>query len=170
VAWRTSDFFGDVQTSRTVTLLGDVLHLRLIDEIREKQGVTYSPQTGTESSLVFKGWGYLSAQIEAPPANIDGFYRDVAKIVADLRDKPITADELERARKPKLEGLQKARNTNEYWIYFLSGAQNDPRRLDAIRSVQASYQRITPADLQAAARKYLTDDRAWKVVVKPQAK
>ncbi len=170
VAWKTSDFFGDVQTSRTLTLLGDVLELRLTDEIREKQGVTYSPQVGSESSLVFKGWGYLSAQIEAPPANIDGFYRDVDKIVADLRDKPVTADELERARKPKLEGLAKSRSTNEYWLYFLSGGQTDPRRLDAIRSVQATYQRITPADLQAAARKFLTDDRAWKVEVKPESK
>jgi zinc protease len=170
LAWKTNDFFSDVQTARTLTLLGDVLDLRLTDEIREKQGVTYSPQVGSESSLVFKGWGYLSAQIEAPPANIDGFYRDVSKIAADLRDKPIGADELERARKPKLEGLEKARSTNEYWLYFLSGAQSDPRRLDAIRSVQASYQRITPAELQAAARKYLTDERAWKVVVRPGVK
>lgn len=170
MAWRTNDFFGDVQTSRTLTLLSDVLELRLIEEIREKQGVTYSPQAGSESSLVFHGWGYISAQIEAPPGSLDNFFADVAKIAADLRDKPITQDELDRARKPKMEGLEKARHTNEYWLYFLSGAQTDPRRLDAIRSVQASYERITPADLQVAARKYLTDDRLWKVVVKPEAK
>jgi zinc protease len=168
LAWRTNDFFSDVQTSRTLTLLSSVLELRLIDEIREKQGVTYSPQAGSDSSLVFKGWGYLSAQIEAPPGAIDSFFSDVGKIAADLRDKPIGQDELDRALKPRLEGLEKARHTNEYWIYFLSGAQADPRRLDAIRSVQASYERITPADLQAAARKYLTDDRVWKVVVKPE--
>lgn len=75
-----------------------------------------------------------------------------------------------RARKPRLERLAKARETNDYWLGELGGAQTDPRRLAATRSVQAGYERITPQDVQAAAKQYLTPDSAWRLVVLPEAK
>jgi len=168
IAWRTDDFYADVQQARNVALLGDVIDLRLTEELRENQGATYSPSVGWNASDVWTGWGYLSARVEIPPALVDGFYRDVNKIAADLRDTPPTADEMDRARKPRLERLTKSRETNDYWLEELAGAQTDPRRLAATRSVLAGYERITPQDVQAAARRYLTADRAWMLVVRPE--
>ncbi len=170
IAWRTDDFYADVQQARNVALLGDVIDLRLTEELRENQGATYSPSVAWNASDVWTGWGYLSARVEIPPALIDGFYRDVNKIAADLRDSPPTDDEMDRARKPRLERLIKARETNAYWLEELAGAQTDPRRLAATRSVLAAYERITPQDLQAAARRYLTPDRAWMLVVRPESR
>ncbi len=170
IAWRTDDFYADVQQARNVALLGDVIDLRLTEELREKQGATYSPSVGWNASDVWTGWGYLSARVEIPPALIDGFYRDVNRIAADLRDRPPTADEMDRARKPRPERVIKARETNDYWLEELAGAQTDPRRLAATRSVLAGYERITPQDVQAAARRYLTPDRAWMLVVRPEAR
>jgi zinc protease len=68
----------------------------------------------------------------------------IRQIAADLRDKPVTADELERAKKPRIDQIEKARETNEYWLGALSGAQTDPRLLTATRSVLAGLQRVTP--------------------------
>jgi len=170
IAWKTDDFYANVQGARNLALLGDVIDLRLTEELREKQGATYSPSVGWSASDVWTGWGYLSARVEVPPALVDGFYRDVLKIAGDLRTAPPTADEMDRARKPRLERLTKARETNDYWVEELAGAQTDPRRLAATRSVLAGYERITPQDVQAAAKRYLTPDGAWRLVVKPEAK
>jgi zinc protease len=170
MAWKTDDFFSSPQQARTLTLLGEVMELRLTDELREKQGATYSPSVGYNASFTWTHWGYLSASVEVPPAKLDGFFRDTLKIAADLRETPVTADELDRARKPRLEQLAKARQTNEYWLDQLSGAQTDPRRLDAVRTVEAGIQRVTPADILAAAKRYLPADGAWKLVVKPVVK
>jgi len=167
IAWRTNDFFADVQRSRTLAILADVIDLRLTEELRENQGATYSPQVGWTASDVWSGWGYVSARVEIPPAKVEGFYADVLKIAGDLRDHPPTADEMDRARSPRIERVTKARETNEYWLDELGGTQTDPRRLAAIRSVMAGYERVTAADVQAAARQYLTADGAWKLVVLP---
>ncbi len=167
VAWKTDDFFADVQRARNAAVLADVMNLRLTDELREKQGATYSPSVGSVASDVWRGWGYVSARVEVPPALVDGFYRDVAKIAADLRASPPTADEMDRAKKPRLERLTKARETNEYWLGELAGAQTDPRRLATIRSLLAGYERVTAADVQTAAKQYLTEDKAWRLVVRP---
>ncbi|WP_296817202.1 M16 family metallopeptidase [Brevundimonas sp.] len=168
VAWSTTDARADVFQARTLSLLSAVMRLRLVEELREGQAVTYSPSASSSTSWTFPGYGYLSASIEAPPDRLDGFFADVDRIAAQLRETPIDADELERARRPVVEALQRARNTNEYWLGQLSDLQSDETRLPAIRSALADLERITPADLQAAAQAYLRPERAWRAVVTPR--
>jgi zinc protease len=168
IAWPTDDFFANVNASRTNSMLARVMQLRLIDVLRLQQGVTYSPNAGEASSTVFPHWGYMSAQMEAPPEKLDGFFTDVAKIAADLRTTPVTPDELERAKKPAIDALEKAQATNQYWLDSLSGAQADPRLLDAIRSAEPGLERVTAADLQHAAQTYLRDDTSWKLEIRPK--
>ncbi|WP_066685955.1 pitrilysin family protein [Caulobacter sp. CCH9-E1] len=169
MAWRTDDLFSNLQRSRDVSVLGQVMQLRLIDELREKQGATYSPNASSTASVVFKNWGYLAVSLEVPPEKLDAVVAAIRKIAADLRDKPVTEDELERAKKPRIDQIEKARVTNEYWVGALSGAQTDPRLLDATRSVLAGLARVTPADVQKAAKTYLADDKSWLLLVKPEA-
>lgn len=169
MTWATTDAPTDVYRSRVLSLLGSVLQLRLIDELREGQAVTYSPSAGSSPSWDIPGYGYMSAAIEAPPERLDGFFADVERIAAQLRDEPISADELERARRPVVEALQRNRNGNEYWLSNLAGVQTEPTRLSSIRSVIADFERVTPEDLQAAARLYLTSERSWRARVVPAA-
>ncbi|HQR90562.1 MAG TPA: insulinase family protein, partial [Caulobacter sp.] len=142
----------------------------LTDELREKQGATYSPSAGATHSVVFTDWGYLSVSVEVPPEQLDAVAATIRQIAADLRDKAVTADELERAKKPRIDQIEKARVTNEYWLGNLSGAQSDPRILDATRSVVAGLERVTASDVQKAARTFLGDDKSWTLLVKPEGK
>ena len=169
IAWPTSDFYADQRRSRVVNLLAEVLQLRLTAEIREKQGTTYSPDANHAPSMSFPGYGYLSAQIEAPPEKLDGFFADAIKIAADLRDRPVSADELQRARAPLLEGLQRQRASNEWWLAQLGGVQDHPERAESIRVGLDQYRTVTPADIQQAARQYLVDGKAWRLAVAPEA-
>ena len=168
VAWPTDDFLSDTQRARTLQILSAVLQLRLTEQLRKVEGATYSPSAASQTSDAFPHFGYLSARVEIPPAKLAGFFTDVAAIAADLRDKTISADELERAKDPAVEALEKRRETNEYWLMALAGGQNDPRRLTAIRTSQAQLQRVTAEDVRKAAQTYLLDAKAWKLVIKPQ--
>ena len=82
---------------------------------------------------------------------------------------PATDDELERAKKPALEALEKATATNEYWLNGLAGAQADPRRLELLRSAEAGLERVSAVDVQKAAQTYLRGDTAWKLEIRPKA-
>ena len=77
-------------------------------------------------SLTWTGWGYVAASVEVPPDKLDDFFADVDKIAADLRAKEPTADELARAKKPRIDRIERARLTNQYWLGELSDAQVDP--------------------------------------------
>ncbi len=168
VAWPTNDLWADPQQALNNDILGEVMDLRLIEELRENQGVTYSPSVSYTHSPTWTGWGYLAASVEVPPAKLAGFFRDVTKIATDLRGKEITEDELDRAKKPRLDRLEKSRVTNQYWLSELSGAQADPRKLDFIRRIIPGTEKVTAADVRRAAQLVLKDDKAFKIEVEPQ--
>jgi zinc protease len=167
IAWPTSDYWADPQRARETAVLSEVLQLRLTDELREAQGATYSPNVGVNHSLVWTGWGYVAASVEVPPDKLQAFFDDVAKIVADLKAREPTADELARAKKPRVERLQKARITNQFWLAELSGAQFEPRRLDTIRESIPGTEKVSAADVRRAAQTWLKDETAFKLIVRP---
>ncbi|MEO8926657.1 MAG: insulinase family protein [Caulobacteraceae bacterium] len=167
IAWPLTGFFIDMERSRATMLAGEVLQNRVLDQVRIAQGATYSPETDVELSETFPAYGFAFSLVEIPPAKIAGFYASVAAIAADMGTKGVTADELARARNPRVAGIEKTKLTNEYWLGRLAGAQADPRRLDLIRTTLPDYAAITVADVQAAAKTWFTDDRAWKLVIAP---
>jgi zinc protease len=168
IGWPTTDFFADPSGARVNTVLGEVMELRLLDVLRLKEGVTYSPAAGASASRVWPGLGYIDAYVEEPPDKLPAFFADVQSIAAELRTTPVSDDVLQRAKKPRIDALEKAMSTNEYWRDGLAGAQSDPRRLDALRSAEAALERVSAADVMKAAQTWLRDDKAWKYVVKPK--
>ena len=166
IAWPITDFYQDLQASRADMLAGEVLQDRIVDKVRIGEGATYSPETEVALSETFPRYGVAYVAVEMPPQKIPGFFSDVAAIAADMRDHGVTADELERARNPRVSTIERAQLTNEYWLGRLEGSIGDPRRLDIIRTTLPDYAKVTLADVQAAARAWLVDDKAWKLVIR----
>ncbi|MFZ5721278.1 MAG: M16 family metallopeptidase [Pseudomonadota bacterium] len=170
IAWPTTDYWEDPQKARDTAVLREIMELRLTDQLREAQGATYSPSVSSQHSLVWDGWGYIAATVEVPPEKLQGFFEDAQKIAADLRANEVSADELARAKAPRIESLQRARVTNGYWLGELSGAQADPRRLDVIREIIPGTEQVSAADVRRAAQTWLAPGRSFKLVVRPAAR
>lgn len=165
VAWPTTDQIGDRTTARQLSILSDVLQLRLNEEIREKQGLAYSPSAGATASDVFPGYGYLAVTAETPPDALPRLFETIDAIAADLRDHPVSDDELNRARRPAVERLRRSMADNGYWLGQLSRAQSDPSTLDQTRDHVAVLEAVTAADLQRLARDYLKPETAWRAEI-----
>lgn len=173
IAWPTTGYSPETrQLARTLTLLGAVFQLRLTEELREKEGVSYAPSAAHGASSTWTRFGYLAAQVEAPPASLPRFFSEAQKIADDLAARPIDEDELARARRPMLASIQRAMDGNGYWIGALEDLGEDPFTLDSIRTQRADLEAVTPATLQAAARQYLLGGKAVRVQVvkEPAAK
>ena len=168
-AWPIGDAYARGPNLADARVLQQVLNNRLIERLRIADGATYTPRTGLEASRTFPGFGYLYAAASVAPAQTGLVFDRIGAIAADLRATPVSVDELERARKPALAALQRARETNSFWLDALSHAQTDPRRLDLIRSAAPDLLAVSAADVQRAAQAYLLDARTWKLVIVPHA-
>lgn len=159
VYWPARDDSDLVEAMR-LNLLARVMQLMLTEELREKLGESYSPGAAASLSDEYPGYGHLFAA-----SNVD--FKDLATtraaifaIAKELRDKPVDADLFDRARKPLLEAMTKARRENSYWLPYVSEATSQEARLDRSRKSIAIVEAATPADLETLAQRYLTDDKA----------
>nr|WP_245649169.1 insulinase family protein [Sphingomonas mali] len=167
VAWPTTDVVHDRTEARRIEVLAAVLKLRALDEIRERLAIAYAPGVTSSYSETYKGYGMIALQAQTSPDKLPVFFKAVDAIASKLRSEPISADELKRAREPMVEQARRGLNTNSWWInqltFIVDRPDYIPQTLTFIRDVEA----ITPADIQALARKYLRDETAWKAEVGP---
>jgi zinc protease len=168
VAWPTTDGIGTLAAAETrkIQLLAAVLKLRALDEIRERLAIAYSPGVAETFSDVYRGYGYLSIEAQTTPQNLSVFFKAVDDITRDLRDKPISEDELKRAREPMIQDARAQLQTNAWWMVCLAYIVDRPWTADVCLTMIPELEAMTPADIQALARKYLGPYTAWKADVK----
>ena len=159
VYWPARDD-SDLAEAMRLNLLVRVMQLKLTEELRERLGESYSPGAAASLSDEFPGYGHLFAA-----SNVD--YKDLATtraaifaIAKELRDAPVDADLLDRARKPLVEAMTKSRRENSYWANYVAEATSQGERLDRSRKGIGEIEAATPVDLQALAKRYLVDDKA----------
>ncbi|MGA9658864.1 MAG: insulinase family protein [Asticcacaulis sp.] len=167
VAWPSDDFPSDVKRARALGVLSEVMGLRLTDVVREQKGLSYSPYAGNSYSMTFPGYGYLSATAQVKPEDDQAFYDALSGIVADLKTKPISDDELLRAQKPLIDRMETDLKTNSYWAAALPGSTTSPKKLDYIRTRRDQYKAVTVADIQRLANQYLDMSKALRILIKP---
>lgn len=167
ISWPTTDDH-DLKDTLTRDLLAQAMRLEALDLVREKLGATYTPQGVSYVQSTYAGFGHITLVATAAPADMDRIDQAFRQIAAEMRDKPITADLLERAREPILSGYARSDKQNEGWVGTVNNAQSWPERLDRRRHREAVLRSITPADIQAAARRYLAPGKAAAIRVIPK--
>ena len=161
-AWGTTDDDDQKETVGLI-LLADVLRLELTDKLREELGDTYTVGVSSAASDVYDGYGYLRISTVVSPDKLEAVEKAAEEVVAKLRDKPIDADLLTRARNPNLERIDRQQRENIYWLSLVDEAQEDPIRLERHRTRKQYYLAATIADIQALARKYLAPEKMLAV-------
>jgi len=134
------------------TLAGGGMSSRLFTELRDKQGLAYS--TGSQFSTR-AGDNAFVAYIIALPENAEKGYQGILQVLADIRDKGVTDEELDRAKSKELGNFLLSQETAD--SRALDSALNtvigtglafDEKYPDMIRAV-------TKEDVQRVAEKYL---------------
>ena len=149
------DYFADPKTSTAADVAASILSARLVDTVREKLGMTYSPMVSADTSVELRGNGYFSAAIETPQANFPAFHALLADQLKDLAAKPVSADELARAKQPLIEGERKKLETNDFWLGKLTLMTREPRLEDHMLSQIDDITAVTAADVQSVVAKYI---------------
>jgi zinc protease len=153
--WPTTDD-GDFRSTMTRELLAQIMQLRLLDEVREKLGATYTPFAESAASDTYAGFGYLAVGAPATPGSIDSVVTAMTAIAAELAKAPPSDDEILRARKPMLEAFERQLRQNGSWLGLVADAQSRPERLDRRRTRAQLLSSLTGADVQAAAKQWLS--------------
>ncbi len=168
VAYPTEDLW-NISRTRRLAVLADIVSERLREKIREKMGSAYSAFAFNRPSRAYPGYGVFQIMVQVDPREADIVVREVKKIILDLVKDGATQDELSRAIAPTLTSIKDMQRRNGYWLdTVLAGSKKYPQQLDWSRAIMKDYASITTEDVSFFAKKYLDNNKAATIVVKPE--
>ena len=168
VGYPTEDIW-DMSRNRRLNIMAEVFSDRLRKDVREKLGLTYSPQAWNHPMRAYPGFGFLTVSITIDPSKVDQVVEVVRNIAQDLASNGPDKDEVERALMPSVTHIKDMLRTNPYWLNtVLSGASLHPQKLEWCRTILDDYSSITPEDVARNAKKYLVNENSSVVMIVPQ--
>ncbi len=170
LAWPTAGGVANIYESRKLDILTQIFNDRLFDRLRGEEGAAYSPNVGSNWPVGMDSGGSIVVVSQLKPGATERFFTIARGIAAELAAQPVSADELARAVGPLRELIARASTGSQFWLAQLGGVSFTPAKAAALESISSDYSRITPAELQASARRWLDPAKEFRLVVLPKAR
>lgn len=147
--------------------LGEILTIKLIEELREKEGGVYG--AGARGGLNKLPYGSYSFSISYPtnPASADKLIELTLKEVEKIQKNGPEAKDLEKFKEGELTDYTKALKENRYWLEVMVKAFNDQEDPNKALEFEKNLKALTAKDVQDVANKYLNKNRVI-AVLKPE--
>lgn len=143
--------------ARTLGILAGVLQERVREAVRETLGASYSPSVGR--SIPERGdEGALVMAVETRPEDVARVRDALLRVARETVAGGVTAEAIERVRKPVLDAEPARRRTNSWWFDTIEGSAREPQLLTDELGWEAEYRSITRDEVQAAAVRWLSRD------------
>ena len=168
IAWPSGGGVEGLRESRQLEILIQVFNNRLLEALRERAGASYAPVVRSEWPSDVDGGGRISAIAQLQPEDVPIFFEESERIARDLMMEAPSTDELARVTEPLRQYVTRASTGNQFWLYQLEGATDDPRRIQLLRYLLSDLTRTSPDVMQTLARKYFGSRPAWTLAVIPQ--
>ena len=167
VYWPTTDF-SHISEVRRLFVLAKVLEGRILERVRDRQGLSYSVQSAHAPSSAFPDYGTLFALVDAAPATAQRLALQMREMAGELANGSITQDELDRARNPIVNELKKLLMDNHYLMSAVVGpSQEQPQRLERATTSVQELEALTVPQVEGVAHRYLQAADGLPVLVVP---
>ena len=166
VNWKISTLRDNQKELRRLNILAEILGDRMREEIREKLGVSYSPNAGLDGSDAQDHFGFITAMSVGKPEDVEKLAETIIAVGEKLGIEGVKQDELNRSLNPTIKSIEKTLRDNSYWLgSVLLRSQEKPEMLDLSRTRLEDYKGITIGEINDLAKKYLLNQNAATVTI-----
>ncbi|WP_299837271.1 pitrilysin family protein [uncultured Tenacibaculum sp.] len=141
----------------TFDFIGEVLSIKLIEKLREKESGVYS--AGARSGMSKLPYGRYSLSIGFPcaPENVQKLKDiSVAEVESLIKNGP-TQEDLDKAKKGMINDRKDEMKKNRFWLNAIRGIDYAKGNPDNIFTFEERVNAVTTKDIQKLAKKYLSN-------------
>jgi zinc protease len=148
--------------------LGDILEIRLREELREELGGTYSVGVSASATRTPRPVYTASISFGSAPDRADLLVRAVFAQIDSLRAEGPRPAELAKYKETALRSRETDLRRNGWWLQLLLGARRENEDPAARFALEPELARLTPEVIRTAARTYLDRTRYVRVTLLPE--
>jgi predicted Zn-dependent peptidase len=145
-------------------VLGDGMSSRLFQSVREELGLAYDISSGL---VDYADAGALEISAGVDPASLRDALKAILVELARLRDEPIPADELDKAKRYLSGGLELRMDETRHVASWIGGQEALHDRVLTVDEALVAIAAVTAGDVQRVATTLVDEDRLRLAAVAP---
>jgi zinc protease len=152
----------------TLSVFRDILNLRYLEEIREKEGGTYGVRVSTSYSKFPKAEKSLSMTFDTDPEKAQHLksiiYREIDKIAAEGP----TAEDLDKVVKNLQKNREQSKLHNNYWMQALNSYYTYSVNPAAPENFEKILENMTTTKVQQFVKSFVSKADVVDIIFKPK--
>ena len=148
----TGPFQYTAENRLALTLMMDILEIRLRDVLREDMGGTYGVGAGANTAREPVPSYTIGISFGADPARLDSLTQTVFQQIARLQKDGVSAEEIAKVKETQKREWETAVKRNEYWVNQIAAKFDAGENVADLLKVPERLDKITAAQIQAAAQ------------------
>lgn len=148
--------------------LTEYVEMRLLDNLREALGGTYSVQVGGNLERIPRERFTVTIQYGSAPLRADSLFTTVLAVIDSARAGAIDTADVAKVREQQTRELEVSLKENGYWLANLSARVQNGEPLQNMLTYSTFIRGLTAAQIQTAARKYFPPENYAKFVLLPE--
>lgn len=165
-------YAGDAEYSRdenrNLTLLGELLTIKLLEVLREEKSGVYGVRAAGRLAKNPRGAYAFTVQFACAPQNVASLTSAVTAEIAKIQNGEIEDNELNKVKEARLVNVDENFKNNWFWMSVINA---NLQQGDALLTPEEAKRRInivTKDDLRRAAQKYLKPEQRLQFVLLPE--
>lgn len=146
----------------------DILNLRYIDEIREKEGGSYGVRVSASSSKLPKADKSLNMTFDTDPAKANDMKAIVYREIDKIAQNGPTVEDLDKAVKSLLKNREQSKLHNSYWLQALISDYNYKINTDLPENYETILEKMTIPQVQDFVKTFLAKADVVDIIFKPK--
>ena len=169
IIW-TEDTEWDPAEAMQIDALGEVLTIKLIEQLREEIGGVYGVGArGNMSKYTFAN-ATFSISFPCGPDNVEKLTKAALAEVEKLKENGPTAEDLAKVKETYLQEHKDQLQQNSFWLSTLQESDRDDRDINKMMNFEASVASLTAEQIKAVANKYLDENYFLGILMPEETK
>lgn len=164
----TGDVVYDKDENRNLTLLGELLTIKLLEVLREEKSGVYGVNASGNITKIPSGKYVFTISFGCAPQNVASLVAATTAEIAKIQKGEIDENELKKVKEKRLVGIEETYKTNGFWMGIISSNLTQGNDILTQEEGNARINAVTKEDLQKAAQKYLKPEQRLQFVLLPE--
>jgi zinc protease len=150
-------------------ILADILADRIRLKLRSEMGETYAPSAAfTWNDAYTPSPASLACSVETGPGRVEPVTAAMRTVVETLARDGVTAEEFERAQRPRVRDAETGLRDNGWWIDVMGVAQSLPVYAEGYAASVETYRNATVDEINVIARRLFVKENECQLIVTPR--
>ena len=162
-------YYGDAKYSAkdamTMQALGEVLTIKLIEQLRENESGVYGVSARGSMNIVPNGSYSFAIGFPCGPDNAEKLTASALKELQNIIDNGPDEKDVAKFKEGELADFRKDSKENRYWLSNFTKSYINGNSIEDVLKFEEAVNKVTAKDIQNIAKQYLTKDKVIGILM-----